>query len=63
VLAVLDVQRVGISVEPYPSGYIADGPELFSLDLLYPSTAALTTSEIALHEYVGIAAERMHISG
>lgn len=61
--AVLDFKRVGVAVTPYPCGYYANSQEPASYNVLFPSAASLATTELSLHEYLGILAARLGVSG
>lgn len=60
--AVLDFQRVGITVIPYPCGYYVNRA-WWTYGTLFPSAAAFAQAQTALHEYLGILAVRLHVSG
>ncbi|SFV02567.1 YdcF family protein [Alicyclobacillus macrosporangiidus] len=61
--AVMDFQRQGISVLPYPTGYLAKHvSDAYDLQWL-PSASALSLSATAWKEYIGIAATALGVKG
>lgn len=61
--AVLDFERAGITVTPYPCGYYADAAQASNYDSFFPSSASLSITTTALHEYLGIWAAKLGLRG
>jgi uncharacterized SAM-binding protein YcdF (DUF218 family) len=60
--AVALAHRAGLSVVPAPTGHLSGGKEKWRWRKLVPSGSAIRKSELALHEYLGLAALRFGIS-
>jgi uncharacterized SAM-binding protein YcdF (DUF218 family) len=59
--AVMDFNRFGISVLPFPTDYLTSGHFDVSVPEMVPSADYLRKTEIALQQYLGIAALKLHL--
>lgn len=59
--AVMDFKRFGITVLPYPTDYLTSGHFDVSIPEIVPSVDYLRDTEIALQQYLGIVALKLHL--
>ncbi|MDO7907715.1 YdcF family protein [Paenibacillus sp. JX-17] len=58
--AVLQFEKAGIHVQPIPTDYMASSSVQFYWGKIAPSSAAMSLTGLALKEYLGILAARLH---
>lgn len=57
--AVLEFRHAGLEIQPYPTDYLTSRPQIIYAAKLSPSSGALSLTETALKEYLGIVSAKL----